>query len=217
MTRIALVNPNTSVATTETMLCIARRTQPDLAVEGLTAPFGPSLITDEAGLVQATAAVSALAERLEGFDGVIVAAFGDPGLEALRARLAVRVTGIAEAGMAEAVLGARRFAVATTTPELVGAIARTARRYGFGEAFLGTFLTPGDPIDLMGDPARLVEALAEACREGVQAGAEAVVIGGGPLAEAARALNGQIGVEIIEPVPAAVRLVLARLIPEVSR
>ena len=217
MTRIALVNPNTSVATTEAMLCIARRTRPDLKVEGFTAPFGPSLIIDEPGLTKAADAVVALGDRLESFDGVIVAAFGDPGLEALRARLAMPVTGIAEAGMTEAVRGVRRFAVATTTPELAGAIARTARRYGVGEAFLGTFLTPGNPIDLMRDPARLVEALAEACREGVRAGAEAVVIGGGPLAEAARALNGRIGAEIVEPVPAAVRLVLARLIPEVSR
>ncbi|WP_182422227.1 aspartate/glutamate racemase family protein [Aureimonas sp. ME7] len=217
MTRIALVNPNTSVATTEAMLCIARRTRPELELEGFTAPFGPSLIIDELGLAQAADAVVALGDRLENFDGVIVAAFGDPGLKALRARLAMPVTGIAEAGMTEAVRGARRFAVATTTPELAGAIAQAARRYGVGEAFLGTFLTPGNPIDLMRDPARLVEALAEACREGVRAGAEAVVIGGGPLAEAARALNGRIGAEIVEPVPAAVRLVLSRLIPEVSR
>ena len=44
---------------------------------------------------------AAIAERTlrAPFSGVITAAFGDPGLEALRAALAVPVTGIAEAGM----------------------------------------------------------------------------------------------------------------------
>jgi Asp/Glu/hydantoin racemase len=207
---LILVNPNTSPATTEAMLQIARQAAPSRDIAGLTAPFGAALITGEAALEEAARAVTSLAPLLGESDGVIVAAFGDPGLTALRARLAVPVTGIAEAGMAEAALGGRRFAVVTTTPELVAAIARTSASYGHAGQFAGTHLTPGDPLDVMADPRRLVEALDAACRRAIQDGAEAIVIGGGPLAVAARALAGRLDVDLVEPVPAAVRLALRR-------
>lgn len=64
----------------------------------------------------------------------------------------------------------------------------------------------------MRDPAALVDALEAACRRAIaEGGAEALVIGGGPLAVAARELSGKLQVPLIEPVPAAVRLSLARL------
>lgn len=210
--KIALVNPNTSAATTATMVHIAAEFAGDGAtVEGYTAGFGASLITGPAALDVAAEAVAALAPRLGQADAVIVAAFGDPGLAALRAALGVPVTGIAEAGMAEAAAGGRRFAVVTTTPDLCDRIAATALGHGHW-CFAGTWTTPGDPAALMADPRALNAALALAIDQAVrEAGVEAVVIGGGPLALAARALAPAAPVPLIEPLPAAVRLTLARL------
>jgi allantoin racemase len=91
-------------------------------------------------------------------------------------------------------------------------IAGTAARYGH-RGFAGTWTTSGDPAALTADPPALEAALAacvdEAIREG---GAEAIVIGGGPLAVAARALMATSPVPLVEPVPAAVRLSLARVL-----
>lgn len=210
MKALILVNPNTSRQTTEAMLRIARDEAADRSITGLTAPFGAALITDEMALEEATRAVASLTPLLDESAGVIVAAFGDPGLSLLRARLTVPVTGIAEAGMAEAAAGGRRFAVVTTTPDLVAAIARTAAFYGHAGGFAGTYLTPGNPFDVMADPVRLVEALDAACRSAIRDGAAAIVIGGGPLAVAARALAGMLDSDLVEPVPAAVRLALQR-------
>ncbi|XWN31102.1 MAG: aspartate/glutamate racemase family protein [Devosia sp.] len=209
---IALVNPNTSTATTEAMVAIAQDAAGGSAtIKGVTAHFGASLITEPGALSVAADAVLALAPTLGDYDGVIVAAFGDPGLHALRERLPCPVTGIAEAGMAEAAKGGRRFAVVTTTPDLRGAIAKAAAFHGH-EAFAGTFITPGDPHSLMTDDAALVAALGKACGTAIaEGGAEAVVIGGGPLARAARVLASTVEVPLIEPVPAAVRLSLVRL------
>ncbi|MEM8852940.1 MAG: aspartate/glutamate racemase family protein [Pseudomonadota bacterium] len=209
---IALVNPNTSAATTEAMVAIAQETAGVRAdIKGVTAPFGAPLITDPDTLAVAADAVLTLAPTLGEYDGVIVAAFGDPGLFAVRERLPCPVTGIAEAGMEEAGAGGRRFAVVTTTPELRASIVETAERYGH-YAFAGTFITPGDPHQLMADADGLVAALGDACHAAVaEGGADAVVIGGGPLAQAARVLAATVPVPLIEPVPAAVRLSLARL------
>jgi Asp/Glu/hydantoin racemase len=212
--RLLLVNPNTSVITTGAMVGIAREEAAGHAViDGLTAPSGAPLITDEAALDEAGRAVASLSPAIlaDNPDGVIVSAFGDPGLDALRAVLPMPVTGIAEAGMAEAGQGGRRFCVVTTTPDLKTAIERTARHYGHAESFAGVWLTPGDPAALMNDPARLVEALRDACLQAIrEADVAAIVIGGGPLAVAARALKDRIGVPLIEPVPCAMRLALKR-------
>lgn len=212
--RITLVNPNTSKATTAAMVAIAEEAAGQAAVEGVTAPFGVPLITEPQALATAAEAMRALAPSLSRAQAVIVSAFGDPGLEDLRAALPCPVTGIAEAGMAEAGAGGRRFAVVTTTPGLVDSIAASAARHGH-TAFAGTWTTPGDPAALMADPVALTRALAEACARAVaEGGAEALVIGGGPLARAARVLAATSPAPLIEPVPAAVRLTLARLKPK---
>lgn len=213
--RLILINPNTSISTTEAMLAIAREAGgPSLVVDGLTAPFGAPLITDEAALATASDAVIALTPRLidEEPDGVVVAAFGDPGLDLLRGSLVCPVTGIAEAGMAEAADGGRRtFAVVTTTPGLVKAIDAAAGRYGHAATYRGTYLTPGDPRALMADPERLVAALDDACRRAIaDSGAAAIVIGGGPLAVAARTLTARLPIPLVEPVPAAIGLARRR-------
>jgi Asp/Glu/hydantoin racemase len=144
-------------------------------------------------------------------DGVIIAAFGDPARERLARELDCPVVGIAQAGMAEAARGARRFSVVTTTPDLAHMIVRTAQRYGLGPQCVGVRVTPGDPRALMSDPLALEQALLRACEHAVgDDGAQAIVIGGGPLATAARALTHRLLVPVIEPVPAVVRLVMAR-------
>jgi allantoin racemase len=209
--RLILVNPNTSASTTEAMVSIAAaEAGPGVKVIGMTAAFGVPLITTPQALRQGAQAVLALGDELAGADAVIVSGFGDPGIDALRARLSCPVTGIAEAGMAEAAVGGRRFAVVTTTPDLVEEIARAAHRHGHA-GFIGTWLTQGDPVTLTADPVALPAALEVGCRLAIAAGAQAIVIGGGPLAVAARALAGRLPVPLVEPVPAAVRLSVARL------
>lgn len=213
--RVALINPNTSTVTTAAMVALAQAEAAGaFAVEGVTAAFGAPMIVDEAALAvgaQAVAQVAAAWAVGARPDAAIVAAFGDPGVAAVEAVLPGRVVGIGAAGLAEAAAGGRRVAVATTTPGLVAAIEGRAAALGLSSGWLGVFLTPGDPVALTADPARLEAALADAVGRAQAAGAEAVVIGGGPLAVAARALRPRFAAEIVEPVPAAARAV-ARLL-----
>ena len=69
----------------------------------------------------------------------------------------------------------------------------------------------GDATQLLQRPQDLQAALLAACDEAVRLdGAEAIVIGGGPLAGAAEALSQQLAVRVVNPVGAAVRLLCAR-------
>jgi Asp/Glu/hydantoin racemase len=212
MRRIVLLNPNTDARATAAMVTVAREAAPDgVAIDGVTAPFGASLITTPETLASAAEAVATAGRSLpaDGCDGVIVSAFGDPGLARLRAVLRVPAVGIAEAGMAAAARHGR-FSVVTTTPALAGSIAALAASYGHAEVLASIRVTDADPSALMGDTTRLRAALAAACRTAVERDhAACVLIGGGPLATAARALKGTLPVPVIEPIPCAIERLLA--------
>lgn len=216
MTHILLINPNTSTATTQMMVDIARayfakvmRVPP--TVTGATAMRGAPMIVDEQDLAVAAEAVNhpqivALAAQA---DGVIVGAFGDPGIDALQTRLEVPVVGIGATSVREAGAGGRPFGIATTTPLLAASIAANVRKLGLGETFTGARFTTGDPLALGDVPSQLEASLAGAVQACIQEdGAQAVVIGGGPLGEAARALCERFSVPVIGPVPAACRALL---------
>jgi Asp/Glu/hydantoin racemase len=67
-------------------------------------------------------------------------------------------------------------------------------------------VTAGPLEMLMSDEERLIGALAQTADIVVrQHGAEAVIIGGGPLAAAADCLRRLLSVPVIEPIPTAVR------------
>jgi Asp/Glu/hydantoin racemase len=197
-----LMNPNGNATTTEAMLRIARRTLPELT--GWTAPGGPPLITDM-GLLAAAGAAVAAATIAPDCPGVIVSAFGDPGAEALRARLAVPVVGIGQTAAEVASVEGRSFAVATHTPGLTAGIDLLMRRYG-GAAYRGCWLAEGDPAGF-DDPAVLDAAMLDAVERAWGAGAEAVIIGGGPLGEVALRIAPDAPCPLIQPIPeAAARL-----------
>ncbi|MGW3376021.1 aspartate/glutamate racemase family protein [Streptomyces hydrogenans] len=221
MTLVALVNPNTNEATTAMMAAIARRTlrpEDGYEVRGVTVAAGPPMLVDEEVLrASAGHVLDAVDRLLAGPDGdrvaaIVVSAFGDPGVEELRARTPVPVVGIAEAAMREAGADGRCFGIATTTPGLAAAIDARAARLGRPGRYTGIRLTPGDPLRLAASPEEMTERLAAAVDLCVREdGAEAVVIGGGPLGEAAEALRYRFPVPVVGPIPAAGREVLRLL------
>jgi len=211
---ILLINPNSSVATSAMMQAIAQRAAADrLAVEVMTADRSPPMLVTPDALAASAAQVVELG-MAHGRDcvGIIVGAFGDPGLAELRRQVAVPVVGICEASMIEAAQGERRFAVATSTPALADAIAQRAHDLGFGHLFTGVRCTAGDPLALATDAGRLAEALAEAVRACIEIdGAQAVIIGGGPLGEAAEQIRPRFDQPVLGPIPLAIARLLGLL------
>jgi Asp/Glu/hydantoin racemase len=213
--RIALFNPNTNLRTTELMLASAWAVAPpDVHIEGRTAAEGQTFIADPQALQQAADHVLANAPALmaEGFDALIVAGFGDPGVLGLRQRLKQPITGLGEAGIAEAAAGGLRYAIVTVTPALHDSLVAAAHAAAPAAQFAGVRYTRGDASTLMQHPAQLQQALLLACQEAVeQDGVRAIVIGGGPLAHAAQDIAQQLQLRVVDPVSAAVRLACARV------
>jgi Asp/Glu/hydantoin racemase len=208
--RILLLNPNSNEATTRAMVDIAQEAAGTRAqIEGITAPSGPLMIIDDVALKRAAELMGWLVGEINSHepDAVIISGYGDPGLTALRSALDVPVMGIGEASLTEAAQYGP-FAVATTTPGLAATITRMAERVS-AHKFRGVFLTRSDPLVLAQDPAETVRELRECCQKAMsEIDLSAIIIGGGPLAVAARELRPEFTIPIVEPIPAAVRLLL---------
>ena len=204
MKPVLLINPNSSEQTTEAMLRIVSQHLPD--VQGWTNVAAPNMITDPEALAQAARFIADA--ELPPANAVIVAAFGDPGADALAQRLDSPVIGIGVAAARAAGKAGAPFAVVTTTPKLAPAIDTLMRSQGSG--YLGCFLTRGDPEALMADPAALDDALVQACTQAAYAGAQQIIIGGGPLAEAAIRIAPHVAVPLVQPLAAACQEVEAR-------
>jgi Asp/Glu/hydantoin racemase len=213
MKRVILLNPNTDPAVTADMVAIAgAAAPPGIVIEGATVTSGARLIVDEATLAAAAVAVAHHLASLPSADGLIVAAYGDPGVDIARARFPATVVGIGEASMLEASANGRRFSVVTTTPALVCAIAARAEALGLCREFAGVQLTEGDPTELTYRPSELILRLELAVGRAIaEDRAEAVIIGGGPLAAAARELAPRFDVPIVEPIPTAVKRLARQL------
>ncbi|MGQ3214388.1 MAG: aspartate/glutamate racemase family protein [Shinella sp.] len=208
---ILLINPNSSETTSDMMQAIALRSAAErLDVKAVTASRSPAMIVTPEQLTASAAQVVELGTA-HGRDcaGIIVSAFGDPGLAELRRKVAVPVVGICEASMIEASQGGKKFGVATSTPDLIEAIDQRAHDLGLAHLYTGVRCTEGDPVALSSNTGLLTEALAGAVRACIELdGAEAVIIGGGPLGQAADQLRQIFDTPVIGPIPSAVERVI---------
>ncbi|QEI05110.1 aspartate/glutamate racemase family protein [Pigmentiphaga aceris] len=213
MPDILLINPNTSQATTDMMVAIASAHLPSgFRITGMTAMSGPSMIVNPAELSAAGQQVEQVWKNAGShWAGVIISAFGDPGIERVRTSSQVPVVGICEASMREAGANGRRFGIATVTPDLLTAIHADAKALGLSAQYTGARLTPGDPRALAGDALALEAALHSAVLACIEDGAQAVIIGGGPLGRAAVGLAPHFDIPIIAPIAAAVSQLLKQL------
>ena len=129
--RILLINPNSSEATTAMMIAIALSAiEPRCKVVGAPATRSPAMIVEPAALLASASEVLEIALAHEKTcDGLIVAAFGDPGLPEIRGRLSIPSVGIAESAMITAAQGSRRYRNAIAAIEAKGNLQNPSNTY----------------------------------------------------------------------------------------
>lgn len=214
---IVLINPNSNAKATESMSDLARAETNGLSiVEGYSNEGVPSLLTTPKDMEDAASGVVKIgveAAKDPRVAAIIVSAFSDPGLEELRARVDIPVFGIGEEVFHEAALGGRAFGIVTVTPDetLIRSFRDKAAALGYAAQYRGTRVTPGDPIELVQSPEYLDAALAKAVKASIEDGAEAVIMGGGPLSAAAVRLQPQFKVPLVVAVSAAARAAVKKI------
>lgn len=208
MTRLLLINPNTSDSVSELIRAEALRSiAAGTTVEVLTAQFGVAYIeTRFEALIGAYATAQLAAEHHERFDAVIVAAFGDPGVTGLREVLPVPVIGLTEAALASAHLLGHRISIIAISQRIQAWYREVVEAYGFGSR-LASIRALDRPLASIGavqdEHAQALKTLAFKAVD--EDGAEVIVLAGAPLAGLARSLAGKLPVPVVDGVSSAVR------------
>lgn len=209
MTRILLLNPNTSADMTERMHAAARAVAaPGTVVVPVTAPRGvPYIATRAEAQIGGAIALEMLAERHGAVDAAIVAAFGDPGLMAARELFDIPVVGMAEAAMLAACMLGRRFALVTFARALGPWFEECVAMHGLSGRCAGIRMLD-DPIRHVGEVAEEAEDLlvALAQRAVAEDEADVVILAGAPLAGLAGRVADRIPVPVVDPIAAALKM-----------
>jgi Asp/Glu/hydantoin racemase len=183
-----VLNPNTSGWMTAR---VVERLQTllgaDAVLHGWTAAAGPAVIDDDYSFAQGAAALQPLAraalDRHRQASALLLACFGDPGLETLReAAAGVPVVGLAECAMRQTAAEQGAFAVLTCGPDWVPLLTQRAAQFGLADALAGVWALPVNGAEFAREPLRWRAALTDAAEQARQRGARAVILGGAAFA-----------------------------------
>ena len=207
--RLLLVNPNITAAVSDTMLAEARRSAcVGTEIIAATARFGVTYVENRAEAAIASHAVlEALAAHAVGCDAAIIAAFGDPGLQAAKELMQIPVVGISEAAFLTAYMLGGRYSIVCLTERLRAWYAESAREQGFDRRLGSVRALAAAPANIARAKEEVGEQLLQQCmRAVVDDRAEVIVLGGGPIAGLARAIADRLPVPIVDGVSCAVRI-----------
>ncbi|MGN8025532.1 aspartate/glutamate racemase family protein [Microbacterium sp. 22242] len=207
--RLLVVNPNISSDVTELIRSEALRSAcpgTELLVE--TAPHGFEYIeTRFESLIAAGAVAEVIAAYAGSVDGVVVAAFGDPGMPALKELVDVPVIGITEAALCAAALQGHRFSIIAISDRITAWYRECVEGFGLSGR-LASIRSLSQALAGIGSVQQdFGPALVALAQQAVaEDGADVIILAGAPLAGLAREVAGQIPVPVVDGIGAGVRL-----------
>ena len=211
--KIKVINPNTTQSMTEKIGAAARAVAaPGTTILAVSPSMGP--VSIEGHYDEAVSVLGLLDEvrkgESEGYDGYVIACFGDPGLLAAREIARGPVVGIAEAAMHAASFVAVGFSIVTTLGRTVGIARHLVEAYGMTRHCRGIRATDLAVLDLERPDSSASVAILEECRRAVREDrADAIVLGCAGMADLAKRIGDALGVPVVDGVTAAVKLVEA--------
>ena len=207
MTRILLLNPNTSPGITDLLAAAARpAAAPGTELVAMTATRGVPYIASRAeAALGAVAVMEMLAEHHACFDAAIIAAFGDPGLGAARELFPIPVIGLAEAGMFSACMLGARFGIVTFSTTLEAWYQECVAWHGLSARCAGVFALDEPFTAIANVQAEKAEALIRLAARAITGGADVVVLAGAPLSGLAATVRDHIEVPVVDCAVAAIK------------
>jgi allantoin racemase len=181
--RVLVINPNSTAAmTTHVAQRLALYLGEGNEILQRTAAEGAPVIATQqafdAGAQTACAMLNQVTAEGLVFDKVLLACFGDPGLEAMRLITKLPVVGLAQASMQAAERMNKPYAVVTAGAAWEAILVQRFRQWGASELFCGVKVIEGTGLDVFNDPIAALPAVQYAIAAARRAGAEQVILGG---------------------------------------
>lgn len=205
--RLLVINPNTRADMTARVAAAAADALPGVDIVPATGPFGGRYVASRAAYaIAGHAALQCFAEQGPGTDAVLLACYGDPGLDALREIAGVPVIGLVEAAGAEAAKAGGRFAVVTGGERWGAMLEELHAQRGLSDRLAAVRTVAPTGGQIASDPEGSLALLAETCRACAKDdGASAVILGGVGLMGLAARLQPGVPVPVICSVEAGFR------------
>lgn len=202
--RILIVNPNTSAPTALKMQKECELiASPDFKIRAVAIPetdqFKAEKVFSYIDLAYAVIETVKIAwSYRDKVDGVLLAGFSDVGLDPLREILDIPVVGIGEASCLMASLLGHRFSILTGTDKWTPPKQDTLARHGL-TGRISSLRSYSEWSDTSG-PEEILDGLEKVSRLCIDTdGAEAIVIGAGPLVGFGKLLQNRLGIPVLDP------------------
>jgi allantoin racemase len=216
--RLLVVNPNISESVSALIEAEAKRaasTSTEIVMR--TASSGVEYIeTRVESLLASTAVAQVISEDVGTVDAVVVAAFGDPGMPALKELVDIPVVGITEAALSTAILLGARFSIVAISDRIKAWYRECVERNGLASRLASIRSLKESLPDIGSVQQDFGPHLLQLANEVVDSdGADVVLLAGAPLAGLAREIGDQIPVPVVDGISAGVAQAeaLVRLAP----
>lgn len=215
--KLLFLNPNSTVAMTESVVTTARAVLPEAEILGWTNSDGPPAIQGPEDGDAALPGLLALLPKAQeaGVEVIVIACFDDTGLEELRTKAHCPVIGIGQAAYHMALLMGQSYGVVTTMAGSVPVIEDNIERLGFEGACLGVVPSNIPVLDVEEGRPEVLEKLSDEIRTMGARGAGSVILGCAGMTTHHAALSLSTGVTLIDGVRAAT--VLAEALVRMGR
>ncbi len=206
--KLLIINPNISESVTQLIGEEAQRVaNPSTSLTLMTAELGVAYIeTRFEAMLGAYATAELAARHASEHDAVIVAAFGDPGLAAMREVLDIPVLGLTESALMSACMLGQRFSIIAISRRISAWYRETVQANGLLDR-LASIRTLDQRVQNIGSIQNdHADELKSLCMQAIeQDGADVLIIAGAPLAGLARLISTEIPVPLVDGVSSAVR------------
>ena len=216
--KILVLNPNTSDAVTARVADVVRSVaRADVQADVAQLPHGPETLEayhDEALAAPYIIEAVKNANR-DGYDAIVLAAFCDPALEALKEVSDIPVYGIEETAFAVALLLGNKFGILTEKKHKEAVKTQHVRKHGLDSRFAGVRALNMSVAEIAEQPEKVKKTGIAVAREMIEAnGAEVIIMGCASMAGYSEELEQTLGVPVVDPV--AVTYKVAEALTELS-
>jgi len=183
---------------------LKRHAAPGIEVDITDIPNGPgsieSMYEEYLSIPETTKKAHEL--EAEGWDGILLGCYGDPGLDALRELVTIPVIGAGEATSLMAASVGHRFSIITVTDSVIYPLEKMVRNIGVSEKLASVRAVDIPVLDLHKDREEAIEITIEEGRRAIeQDRADALIVGCMSMGflEIAEAAQEELGVPFLNP------------------
>ena len=213
MKTIAFINPNSTVAMTDSCVETLKSELPEFCqVRGITNHNGPAAIQGEQDGIAAIPGLLAEIENNSDCDGFIIGCFDDTGLAEARLTSRKPIIGIGQSAFHLAALRYGKFCVLTTLQISIPVIKQNIEAQGFGNLCKGVMASGIPVLELENSPISAADTLSE-CIKNIEAREPeiAVVLGCAGMTKVYRRLQARHDLYLLDPIVSSARMINAIL------